>query len=245
MCNKQSERQAGSSWTDQPSNQRTNERTNQPTNQTNRRTGRQIERHTYVHAGRLAGITRQADSWAGSQSSRRNAHTKATRLHATAVRFPYHPRHFPSFPHTRRRCQPSRLPDPDIPKAFNMAPIPFVVVPVNILCCHLHCHFLFFVYVRHFPTPAPAPTSNCPSLSYTSHWLHPVVVVVVVGIYSATALLLSAVIAIFCTFALCFVPPVLAPFADMVFIHLPAVHTLQQTHCATIDSIDNIICNVD
>lgn len=160
MCNKQSDRQAAVG----PTNQPTNERTNQPTNQTNRRTGRQIERRTdrqtYVHAGRQAGITRQADSWAGSQSSRRNAHTKATRLHATAVRFPYHSRHFPSCPHTRRRCQPSRLPDPDIPKAFNMAPIPFVVVPVNILCCHLHCHFLFFLCmfgISPLPLPLPLP----------------------------------------------------------------------------------------
>lgn len=58
--------------------------------------------------------------------------------------------------------------------------------------------FFFFVYVRHFPTPAPTPTSNSPSLSCTSHWLHPVVVVVVVGIYSAVVVCCHCHILHFC-----------------------------------------------
>lgn len=100
---------AGRQHLDQPTNQPTNERTNQPTNQTNRRTGRQIERRTDIRTCRQAGITRQADSWAGSQSSRRNAHTKATRLHATAVRFPYRPPPLP-FPSSHPPPLPTKPP---------------------------------------------------------------------------------------------------------------------------------------
>lgn len=74
----------------------------------------------------------------------------------------------PTLSHTRR-CPPSRLPDPDIPKAFNMAPIPFVVVPVNILCCHLHCHF-FCVCSAFPPLPLPIPLPALPAPCCSCSW---------------------------------------------------------------------------